>query len=285
MFDPNRNAFKKLWLTLTVFGLLMLAACSDNSFEVVAQFDNTRDIKVGTSVVWQGVSVGEVSSVTLADNGSLVQLSLNPATAAEISHQAAVVVNRIKPGAPLEIHNPAGPISQTLQAGQTIHAMDSMLELMAWSVGDALNSGGKQLTAMVEGFQDYIQGEEFQRGKQQVQQQMTDAMQTTGSALKTLEQDLVASMDNMIATEEQLATAIDDLGDELAPMVQEMSRSSAQLASQIDQFVRRMETATPEEQASGERLIRSLADMIEKMNSSLESGAIQQNKPIPDDNF
>lgn len=276
MVDPNKFVSKTLWWVLTGLSLLLTSACSNDSVEVTAHFDNTRDIESGTKVYWQDASVGVVKSVALIDNGSQVVIGFEPAQASKISQDAAVVVNRIKPGKPLEIHNPAGPVTETLQAGQAIQAVDSMLELMAWSLGDALNSGGKQLSSMVTGFQDYVQGEEFQRNKQQFQQQVTDAIESTASALKTLEQDLTDSMQNMVATEEQMAGAIEDLGDELAPMVEEMSRSSAELSVQIDQFLQRMENATPEQRASGERLMQSLAAMLEKLNTSMQSNAPSQ---------
>ncbi|RBP53140.1 MlaD family protein [Arenicella xantha] len=284
MFQLNRNTSPLALLSLILLSAL-LSACSNDSLDVVVEFNNTRDIKAGTDVHWQGSTVGEVSAVDLSDGVAQVHISLDPVKAKEISSEAAIVVNRVKPGAPLEIHNPTGPIAQALQAGQTLHGMDSMLELMAWSVGDALNAGGKQLSSMVTGFQSYVQGEEFQRSKDQLQQQMTDAVESTGSALKTLEQGFADSIEDMAATEEQLAGAINDLSEELAPMVQEMSRSSAELAKQVDQFVLRMENATPEERASGERLMQSLVDMIDKLNSSMESGATSAPDATQNDRF
>ena len=254
--------------------LIGLVGCTaPQPFQVSARFNQTRDIEVGRPVLFDGVSVGEVLTVTHEGAGSIVAMSVTPEAAEMISADAALVVNRIKPGAPLELHNPSGVMVEPLQAGQRVQAMDSMLELMAWSVGDAINAGGEQLAVMVDDFQRYIKSDEFQQNAQAVQQQLQDALGTTAAALKTIGEDVAQSIVNVAATEEQLAQAIDELGDELGPVVEEMARSSADLAAELDQFSAQLENASPEQKASGERLIQSITDLLAKLNQSLEQGS------------
>ena len=254
--------------------LIGLVGCTaPQPFQVSARFNQTRDIEVGRPVLFDGVSVGEVLTVTHEGAGSIVAMSVTPEAAEMISADAALVVNRIKPGAPLELHNPSGVMVEPLQAGQRVQAMDSMLELMAWSVGDAINAGGEQLAVMVDDFQRYIKSDEFQQNAQAVQQQLQDALGTTAAALKTIGEDVAQSIVNVAATEEQLAQAIDELGDELGPVVEEMARSSADLAAELDQFSAQLENASPEQRASGERLIQSITDLLAKLNQSLEQGS------------
>ena len=263
--------------------LIGLVGCTaPQPFQVSARFNQTRDIEVGRPVLFDGVSVGEVLTVTHEGAGSIVAMSVTPEAAEMISADAALVVNRIKPGAPLELHNPSGVMVEPLQAGQRVQAMDSMLELMAWSVGDAINAGGEQLAVMVDDFQRYIKSDEFQQNAQAVQQQLQDALGTTAAALKTIGEDVAQSIVNVAATEEQLAQAIDELGDELGPVVEEMARSSADLAAELDQFSAQLENASPEQKASGERLIQSITDLLAKLNQSLEQGSSPKSRTTPE---
>ena len=263
--------------------LIGLVGCTaPQPFQVSARFNQTRDIEVGRPVLFDGVSVGEVLTVTHEGAGSIVAMSVTPEAAEIISADAALVVNRIKPGAPLELHNPSGVMVEPLQAGQRVQAMDSMLELMAWSVGDAINAGGEQLAVMLDDFQRYIKSDEFQQNAQAVQQQLQDALGTTAAALKTIGEDVAQSIVNVAATEEQLAQAIDELGDELGLVVEEMARSSADLAAELDQFSAQLENATPEQKASGERLIQSITDLLAKLNQSLEQGSSPKSRTTPE---
>ena len=270
-------------ITAACLMLVALLGCTaPEPFQVSARFNQTRDIDVGRTGLFDGVAVGEVLTVTPEGAGSIVAMSVTPEAAEIISADAALVVNRIKPGAPLELHNPSGVMVEPLQAGQRVQAMDSMLELMAWSVGDAINAGGEQLAVMVDEFQRYIKSDEFQQNAQAVQQQLQDALGTTAAALKTIGEDVAQSIVNVAATEQQLAKAIDELGDELGPVVEEMARSSADLASELDEFAAQLENATPEQKASGERLIQSITDLLAKLNQSLEQGSMPKSPATPE---
>lgn len=259
--------------------LATLSACGGNGLDVTAKFINTKDIEAGTTVYFQGRAVGEVIDVSGTDTGSVVKLEINQDAATGISAEAAVVVNRIKPGAPLEVHNPTGEMAQSLQPGQSIKGMDSMLELMAWSVGDAINESDKEFTSMIKGFQDYLKGDDFQRSKDDVKNQMKDVAGAAGSAMNTIKQDINEAFDEMVAAEEEMAIAIEDLGNELSPVVEEMSKTGTELALEMERFAQSLEQATPEERESGQRLMESITEMLTKLNDSMEKGAEQaQNK-------
>jgi len=272
-------------ISLTARGALILcllgglSACGDNGIEVSANFNNTKDIKTGAPIYFQGQSVGEVADVSTDDAGSEVHLEIDQEAATQISSGAALVVNRVKPGAPIEIHNPAGAVTETLQAGQSIKGIDSMLELMAWSVGDAINEGGRELTSFVKGFQEYMQGEDFQRGKAEFQNQVKEAANATSRAVKSIEQDIGEAFDDMLATEQEMAKAMEELGNELSPLVEEMSKTGTELAIEMERFAQSLEQATPEQRESGQRLMESVTEMLSKLNDSMEKGADQAEKP------
>jgi len=244
-----------------------------NNINVTAKFKNTKDIKQGATVYFEGRSIGEVADVSGADNGSVVKLEINEDAVSSISSDAALVVNRVKPGAPIELHNPAGELIETVQAGQSIKGIDSMLELMAWSVGDVLSEGGKEFTSFVKGFKGYLQGDDFQRGKQQFQSQMNEAASAATNAIKSIERDLGDVFDEMLASEEEMAGALDALTDELSPMVQQMSKSGTELALEMERFAHSLENATPSQRESGEELMASMTEMLAKLNESMRKGA------------
>jgi len=256
-----------------------LGACGSNSVDVMAKFSNTKDIKEGTTVYFEDRAVGEVEDVSGQDGGSIILLGINQDAATKISGHAAVVVNRIKPGAPLEIYNPSGDLRGPLEEGQMLQGMDSMLELMAWSVGDAINEGSKEFGSLMSGFTEYLKGDDFQRGKQEFQEQMKEAGNAAGNALRSVEQDISEAITNMVAAEEEAAQMVERLGEELSPMVAELSRSGAELSAELEKFAQGLENAAPEEQETGKRFMESLIATLEKLNESMEQGLEEQDQP------
>ena len=273
-----QQALKSVQFLIIVIAASLLQGCGGNAIDVTAKFDSTRDIEKGAVVYFQDRAVGEVASVSPHQAGSMVKFEINQEDAAQISSESAVVVNRVKPGAPLEIHNPAGEITTFLQPGQSIEGMDSMLELMAWSLGDALHESSKGVTEFISGFQDYLKSDEFQSRKSEFQEQMTEAGKAAGEALKHIEEDVTKALQDMATSEQHMADAIDQLGEELSPMVEEIARAGAELSVQIEEFAQRLEEATPEQRESGQQLIESMTRMLEKMNESMEKGAAQGEK-------
>lgn len=253
--------------------LVLLSACGDNHLEVSASFSNAQGIKEGTSVYFEESVVGEVSSVEQQGTGSLVKLGINEKAAETISSNSAVVVNRIKPGAPLEIHVSGVPSDTYLQEGQTIEGLNSMFELVAWSVGDAFQAGTGELAGYVDSFQTYLEGEQFQQDKAKVEEGVKEMADAATEAIKTVEQDLQAAMSEMSVTEEQLVQAIQELSDEMSPLAKEMAKSGTDLMLELENFAQGLENASPQDQESGQKLIEALVAAIEKLNQSAEDGA------------
>lgn len=126
---------KSLLLTI---GILALTACGDGSVEISSRFANTNDIQKGTSVYFNDQEVGEVGDVVSEDSGSRVAIILLPDVIGQLNSRAAVVVNRVKEGSPLEIYNGDTVDSLPLQSGQEILGLDSMSQLGSWMVGDPI---------------------------------------------------------------------------------------------------------------------------------------------------
>jgi hypothetical protein len=198
---------------------------------------------------------------------------INQQDAATIDSQAAVLINIIKPGMPLEIYASASPETLGLTQGQQLKGLDSMLELVAWSLGGAIQVGSAELSGYVDSFQGYLQGEEFQADRTRVEEGVKEMAAIASDAMQTVEQDLAAAMSEISVSEEELAAAILELGDELSPVAEEMAKNGTDLMAELEKFAQGAESATAEQQASGQRLIESLIETIEKLNQAAELGA------------
>jgi len=253
--------------------LITLSACGNNGVEISTEFRSAQGLKEGTKIYFEERGVGEVIDIAERDSGSLVTMVIDEEAALTIDSQAAVVVNRIKLGAPLEIYASASPDTLGLQEGQQIRALNSMIELVAWSVGDALQVSTGELTGYVDSFQDYLQGEKFQEDRARVEQGVKEMAKVASEAMKSVEQDLAEAMSEIDVSEEELATAIKELGDELSPLAEEMAKSGTNLMAELEKFTQGLENATADEQQSGQQLIDSLIETIEKLNDAAERGA------------
>jgi len=259
-----------------LFIVLCLFACSGSDVEVTAQFENTQDIKKGATVYYEGAEIGHVSGVSLKGDGSIISLDVKASAVKHLAEKSAIVVNRLKKGAPLELYSRVIVDGEKLQAGQEIEGLDSMFQLGAWMVGDVIQTGSDSLSKYVGSFQQYLNSQEFEQRKTQLQKEITDITESAAGAVKSVEQEMSAAIDEFSINEEQMAETIEQLGEELLPVVNDIARSSTELANQLEQFISNIENkANLDEQQSGEKLLKSLTDTFEKLNQSIEQGIEQ----------
>lgn len=262
------NAIKILGLLLVVS---LLSACG-NGVQVITKFDKAQNINEGAQVYYLGDVVGEVQSHTKDHQGSLVVMSIDVGAAAKIGPNSAVIVNQIKPGSPLEIHPSVSLQEGGVTDGQELHGLNSMFELVAWSMGDAFKSTANELTGYADEFTNYLESDQFKDDKALVEQGVTEMASSATEAMKAVEQDLAAAMADIDVSEEDLAKAIEGLGDDLAPLAKEMAKSGTDLMLELEKFAQGLENASAEEQESGQRLIESMLAAIERLNDSAEEG-------------
>lgn len=278
---------KKLNTTFPVIGILKavipllflvsLSGCGDSGIKVTTEFRSAHGVKEGAKVYFEERGVGQVVAIAVQDSdsqgsGSIVTMMIDPQAAEAIDPAAAVVINRIKPGAPLEIYASASAKQLGLQDGQQLKGLDSMIELVAWSLGDAFQAGSGELSGYVDSFQQYLKSDEFEDDRAQVEAGVKEMATVAAMALKTVEQDLAAAMSEMTVSEEELALAIQQLGDDLSPIAEEMAKSGTDLMFELEKFTQGLEKATVEEQAAGQRLIESIIATIEKLDTAAERG-------------
>ncbi|MFT5572425.1 MAG: ABC-type transporter Mla subunit MlaD [Cryomorphaceae bacterium] len=260
-------------LLIIVMLAILLNACSDGGMEVSSTFSNTKDIKPGALVYFNEQVVGEVIDVAPVGSGSRVAITLNAQVLNDLSSSSALVVNRLKEGAPLEIYNRDTQNSEPLSAGQELRGLDSMVQLSAWMVGNAIQLGAGSVSAYVQAFQEYLKSDQFQQEKDNFQIEVNGAAITAADAIQAVEQDLNKAMDQLLASEDEVVAAVEELANELSPVVEELSKSSAKLADELERFAVGLEATSETGQQSGQKLLDSLIVMLEKLNDSIEQGA------------
>jgi len=268
----------------TLFVALFLSACSDKGVQVITQFANTQDIKEGGLVYLDDQAVGEVVDVKNDEQGSRVLISFDKEAAASISDKSAVVVNRLKEGAPLEVYNRTSASGESLQDGQEIKAFDSMFQVGAWMVGDAIQLGTGTVSDYVQSFQDYLKGDKFQQDKAQVADQLNAAKEAAKVAVEQAEKEVTAAMKDMVDSEQEMAAAVEQLGEELSPMLEELGNSGAQLITELEKFTKGLQQTDTGEQQAGKELMQSLLRTLEKLNQSIEQGVQGDDPAAPHSN-
>ena len=287
-----------LTLLLLALSALCLSACGQSGLTVSVDFTNTQDIQVGSPVYFESNKIGQVSDVQLDGVGSKIEIKLDEQAAQFIHSNAAVVVNRLKQGMPLEIYNRAtferasyggdasgGTISDQslIQDGQTLHGLNSMLELGAWMIGDAIQLGAGTAAKMVESFQEYLQGDEFQQDKQNINTQLQTARDAAVVAVQDLHKNLSQAAADFKISEQLAAQSVTQLGEELAPVIEGLAATGAHLVEQVEQLEQSLAQMQPEQREAGEQLLESLLATIDRLNQSLQVGLAKQkpNEPAP----
>lgn len=264
------NFQRLLITTLLVVGV---ASCGSDKVAVTAVFSNTQDIEKGTPVFFDGQVIGEVSDVQHADHGSKIEINFDQVAASKLTSGVAVVVNRLKQGAPLELYNRESNGAQMLQDGQAIKGLDSMFQLGAWMLGDAIQLGNETVSDYVEAFTGYLESEKFARDKQVVKEQLDTAKQQANQALKQLGEELDAATRQLASSEQAAADAMRELGEELAPLVEDLAGDGAKLASELQKFAESIEQQQGDERIAGEAFLASLLQTLEQLNLAIEKGA------------
>ena len=253
--------------------MAFLSACGSSGLEVIAKFANTSDIKEGTVVLFNSQAAGKVTDVESAGNGSLVTINFDAELAQQISAHSAVVVNRLLEGAPLEIYNRRPVQDNPLQPGQQLKGLDSMFQLGAWMLGDAIQLGANSVSQYLDAFQDYLQSEKFQQDKVVMQDKLGEVTVAAKVALQQVETDLNEAVIEINGEEKSASEALEQLGTELQPLARELGKSGSELMAELQKFTEGLQETQFEQQQAGEQFLESLLATIEKLNKSLEEGA------------
>lgn len=265
----NRNT-----AVLAILAIIsLLSGCGQSGVEVSSRFDGSQDISEGTAIFFKGELAGEVIDVDADKRGkSLVTMLIEPEQAELISKQAAVVVNDLKQGRPLEIHNSANPKGLGLEEGDELSGLNSMMALMAWTVGDTLDFGGRELTGYLKSFQEYLQSDDYESDKAEIKSQIESAADDMADALENAENDITATINGHKLSGKELADAMQQLGEDLSPVIEDAAANGAKIMQELERFAQSLEAQSEEHQESGQQFLDSLSSVLEKLNESMEKG-------------
>ena len=274
-YSPARKpSLLNVSLLLLLFSVL--SACGGGGVEVTTFLASNTKIEKGKAVYFENQQVGQVSDVVEEAAGSRIALSLDREAAELISRQSAVVLNNLKQGTPLEIYNPSTDDgAEPLVSGQQIKGLDSMFQLGAWKVGEAIKTGSGSVNQYVQAFQNYLKGEQFEQDKAAVKNKVDEVSKTATQSMNDLEKDISITINDIKMSEDEMAAAVQELGDGLSPLVQELSKTGVELMQELEKFALSLENTTPEQQESGEKFMQSLEATLEQLNNAIEEGAEQ----------
>ncbi|MEO0368396.1 MAG: MlaD family protein, partial [Pseudomonadota bacterium] len=248
----------------------MLSACGLGGFTVNTEFDSAEGLEVGKPVLFNNEEIGSVTKVEEGLNSTKVSIKLNSDKVELLNTKSAVVINQMKTGSPLEFFNQGTDGAEPLVNGQEVRGFDSLMEMGAWMVGDAIQLGTGTLSDYVDAFTDYLKGEQFEEDKAAVQQQLSEAASSAQEALQTVETDMNQALEQLKESEVDISAAISQLGDELSPLIKELSVSGASLIQQLEQFAEGVEADLNENPDIGQDLLNSLIETFQKLDDQIK---------------
>lgn len=265
-------------IIFTLLIALLFTACGGSDFIVNSTFLNTKDIQEGAVVYFENQAIGQVIDAKAGDAGVTVTVKLDKEAVIKIGSKAAIVINRMKLDAPLEIYNRTPVEGDRLQDGQSIRGFDSMFQLGVWMVGDSIKLGSSTASEYLESFQGYLQSDNFDQGKQAVHERFNTAKGVAQDTIRQVEEDLSQAADEFANSEQVAAEVVAGLGEELAPLVKELSRNGAELMAQLEQFAEGLEHSDTDRQQVGAKSLDSLIQSMEKLNHAMQEGAEKTSK-------
>lgn len=268
-----KGMIKLSWAMGVAIFLVSCAGNQDNGVKVAANFANTQHFTVGSPLYYEDQVIGSVKRVEQGEHGAKVTLFIHQEAASLLSSRSAAVVNRLKVGSPIEVYNPSLRNGESLQDGQTIKGLDSMVQLGAWLAGDVIQFGSDTLLGYVHSFQDYLSSPEFEQDSAALQSQLGAAQKSANRALEQIETELESAAKKLTVTEQAAAQAILELGEELTPVVERMADDGARLVAELNEFAESLHKQTSDEQQAGEAFLASLLTTLERLNEALTDGA------------
>ena len=234
---------------IILLATMFLVACSSEML-VTTTLNSTKDIQSGDSVYLSGTPVAEVIDVDQQAGKTKLTLELTNQGESAIKRNAAIVVNRLKAEAPIEVYNKQGE-TELIQNGAELQGLNSMFQLGAWMVGDSLTTGKESLSEYVDAFQRYLNGDKFQQDKEAVQAAAKQLGQEVQGVAQVLADEAKRVTKDLGITEQKAAEAIEQLGTELAPVLNEFSKSGQAVVEELEKFSENMKAQNPEAKELG----------------------------------
>lgn len=252
---------------ISILCVLMLAACG-SEMQVSATLNATKDVKAGDLVFLSNETVGEVVDVDQQGDKTLLSIELNNAGESSIKQNAAIVMNRLKANAPLEIYNKNNE-QELIQDDAQLTGLSSMFQLGAWMVGDSLDAGSDSLVGYVDAFQRYLDDGQFQQDKKTLQDGAEQLGKEVQGMADALTDEVKKTTQDLVLLEEKAAKAVEQFGGELAPVIGELTKNSQAIIDELEKFTSNIEAQNPEAKELGSTILSSLLKTLEKVNENI----------------
>jgi len=254
----NRLLYKAAIIPL----LLLLSACTggeskQQTVDLNVHFKDTGNLAPGSKVEFGGVAIGEVVRVVAGDDDSTVEIRLDADKAGVVQKNAAAAVSGIsKPT--LQIINPAEatPDTLTVADGDSLRGLNSSLEEAAWHAGKAIGMLQGAMQQATQSFSQYLESEEWQDTKREVETGLTDLGEQSAEAAETIRQNV-----------EKMMAELEAQSDET---VREAEKNFGEIEKQFRDFGEK----------GGKDIMNTVEQFLESLRDAMESGRRQGEEKI-----
>ncbi len=231
---------------LILVSSLLLTACS-RDVEVSVNFTQAQQVNSGDPVKFNGEIIGEVADVDELDQGTEIQLELDPEKISELNtSSAALVIN--EPERHVEIYS--NTTGEPIESGAKIEGLNNPVELATWTAGNALGSLQGLATAAASAFNQFLNDNNWD----DVAEQLNETLADLG---------------------EESAGALNQLGGELEEFIKNMQEQSSESLKQADELSKHLNEELQKFQEQGaEDMAKALQNMLDAFNSALDPNAI-----------
>lgn len=254
--------------------VVLLQSCGLGQVEVNTEFSSDTDVIVGLQVFHQDERVGEVTELATKDGKVLVKLAIDKSAAANIDHRSAVLVNRLRPGAPLEIISRNQQEFESLADRQSLVGLDSIFQVGAWMLGDLSEIQSGSISDYLDAFNGYLKSERFDRDAEIMRREFEVLKQSATQTLSAIETELERTAGKIEESEQALSEALGELGElgeELSPSMDELAALGSQVLEEIEAFTESMKSMSAEEQQTAQQLLERLEQSLERINQRINT--------------
>jgi len=234
--------------SIPLFVILILHGCSmlNTSIEISAEFRNGKGLESGAKVMFNGVNLGKVKSITPLENSVSVVLSIKKDNASAIQKSAAAIINT-ENGVFVEILNPAGS-GESIAEGAMLYGLNSKLEVAAWQTGVTFGSAAQMLEQVAQSVQGYFESSEWEQSKTDLRNQLAELEKQSQQSMQGMADEIAKEIDEAVKElESRSARASENAKkhlDELEKQAQEFQNNGqADLAATLQRILEQLEAA------------------------------------------
>lgn len=233
----------------------IIAGCAQDS-TVSALFETTVTVSAGDDVYYEDEIVGEVEKVVKEDRGSRVYVSLSSGVLEGLRKGSAATMVASNGQPALEVYNRRDR-NKSLNGGDELVALNNTLEYVAWQAGETAGFAQTSLTDMTSSLKHYLDGEEWARQKEDMEQSLAQLGVDAKEAMAQMEEDYDALVEELGAQSaehrEQVQKRYEDLSanvqQQLAILLKNGEDAVAaplrQLSRALDRLMKRYSAAEP----------------------------------------